>query len=312
MTAAQPSMLLIVPYLGRLPRTLDLWLESCRRNPHVNWLVTNDHPQELAFPPNVQFLQQSADQLLTRMQDKVGVAPKPFHPYKLCDFKATYGVMFEDELAGYDYWGVCDLDMIFGDMAQFLDLHKLAEYTKLFWPGHLTIYRNSPEVNNVFRMPGPGWNSLDILGSSQHYSFSEKGGIHTLWRLHRLPVYHENLVADIKIFAWIDGKTYCYQLIDGQIESREYLYVHFQKRWMPRGSVQIGDPYYITPNGFIQARKFPPSAEETIKLATPTWPARREFWRRRIKEQFARARRLFTREYLIRQPPADVLPPDVT
>src|SRR5690606_12993529 len=125
------------------------------------------------------------------------VEPEVFRPYKLCDYKVTYGVMFAEELQGYDYWGVCDLDMLFGDMAGVLDLHALSEYTKLFWHGHLTIYRNTPEVNNTFREPGPGWDPMDILRSRYYRSLDEKPGVHTVWRLKGLPVYHENLIADI-------------------------------------------------------------------------------------------------------------------
>lgn len=325
----QPSLLLIVAYLGRLPQVFDLWLESCRRNPHVNWLVTNDHPPAHDFPPNVQFLQQSADQIKARMQAKVGVVPEPFHPYKLCDYKITYGVMFEEELQGYDYWGVCDLDMIFGDIGKHLDLNALSQYTKIFWHGHLTIYRNTSDVNNAFRLPGPGWDALEVLRTPYFRSLDEKAGIYAIWRLHGLPVYHANLIADVlpaklrmyarkqpnveeQVFAWVEGRVVCYQRLEKEVAEREYMYIHFQKRWLPRGDVEVGDPYFITPNGMVRATTLPPSAADVRRLSTPSRQAYVEFWKRRLKEQVARVRRHYAGEKILRQPPADVLPLDDT
>src|SRR5690606_38614135 len=119
-----------------------------------------------------------------------------------------------------------------------------------------------PEVNNTFRLPGPGWDSLDILRSPNAHLFDEKGGIHTLWRYHNLPVYYKNLIADIhpnsphmiarkqpnvhpQIFAWVDGRIVCYQVKDDRVEELEYMYIHFQKRRMPRGDFPRGESFYI-------------------------------------------------------------------
>ena len=37
-------------------------------------------------------------------------------PYKLCDYKPSYGEVFKDELAGYDFWGNCDIDLVWGNI----------------------------------------------------------------------------------------------------------------------------------------------------------------------------------------------------
>src|SRR5947207_1808436 len=33
-----------------------------------------------------------------------------------CDFRPVYGDLFLDRYDGYDWWGWCDLDMLFGDL----------------------------------------------------------------------------------------------------------------------------------------------------------------------------------------------------
>ena len=52
-------------------------------------------------------------------------------PYKCCDLKPAYGVIFEEYLTAYSYWGHCDFDLIFGDLQYFAPLtnkNKVYEY----------------------------------------------------------------------------------------------------------------------------------------------------------------------------------------
>ena len=45
-------------------------------------------------------------------------------PYKLCDYKPVYGLIFDEDLQDYDFWGHCDVDLIFGDIRKFINLYK--------------------------------------------------------------------------------------------------------------------------------------------------------------------------------------------
>ena len=65
-----------------------------------------------------------------------------------------YGEIFEDYLLGYDFWGMCDMDMIFGDLSRFITTDILEKHDKIYQLGHLTLYRNNKEVNGRFRLDG--------------------------------------------------------------------------------------------------------------------------------------------------------------
>lgn len=52
----RPSILLILPYFGRWPSYMDLWLRSCGANPDVDWLVVSDRDLPGERPPNVRHL----------------------------------------------------------------------------------------------------------------------------------------------------------------------------------------------------------------------------------------------------------------
>ena len=54
-------------------------------------------------------------------------------PYKLCDFKPAYGEIFNEFISSFDYWGYCDVDLIWGNIRKFLSNDLLdKEYDKIF------------------------------------------------------------------------------------------------------------------------------------------------------------------------------------
>jgi len=46
---------IIIPYFGKWPLWIDLFLESCRFNPTVDWLIFTDCPMPGNRPENVAF-----------------------------------------------------------------------------------------------------------------------------------------------------------------------------------------------------------------------------------------------------------------
>jgi hypothetical protein len=96
-------------------------------------------------------------------------------PYKLCDFKPAYGFLFEKHLTGYDFWGHCDLDIIFGDIRAFMTHELLENYDVIssrhdYVTGSFALYKNTPEVNTLFMK------SKDfqfVFTSPNHFCFDE-------------------------------------------------------------------------------------------------------------------------------------------
>lgn len=60
-------------------------------------------------------------------------------PYKLCDFRPLYGEIFSNYVDGYDFWGYCDCDLIFGDIRKFLTEELLSTKDYLLGMGHFHI-----------------------------------------------------------------------------------------------------------------------------------------------------------------------------
>ena len=62
------SILLIIPYFGKFKNYFQLFLESCRVNSSINWLILTDDVRKFDYPKNVQ--SPRANAILAKMFEK--------------------------------------------------------------------------------------------------------------------------------------------------------------------------------------------------------------------------------------------------
>jgi hypothetical protein len=170
-------------FVGTWPKWADLFVESCRHNPSIDfYLITDCIPPHHVPPKNVRFVNLDLPGFSALASAKLGLEVNLTRPYKLTDFKPAYGVIFRDYLEKYDFWGYCDLDIVFGDIRKFLTDELLDEYDviatrKEFITGHFTLYRNTDNITRLYE------NSRDykevFSTSSNSFAFDECG-----WGLH--------------------------------------------------------------------------------------------------------------------------------
>lgn len=279
------SIILICPYFGKLPYNhMLLWLESCRMNPTINWLIfTDDTKNGFDFPQNVRVEYMSYDAFKMLVQSHFDFEVSIDTPYKLCDFKPLYGHIFQDYIHGYDYWGHCDMtDTIYGNLRHFLTDDFLQSADKLLFLGHLSIYRNSPEVNDLplKDIPEMGYRLRDVLGNSKNALFDELAyiSINSIYKYYGRKVSRQDdMYLDVnalypsfrafrykknfewqqdgfvsRIFEWNQG-TLTEHILDnkGEKVSRELGYIHIQKRAMSSTLKGLPSRYLIVPNQFI-------------------------------------------------------------
>lgn len=276
----------ICPYFGKLPTYLQLWLNSCEKNPKVNWILITDDKSDFRYPKNVTVIYWTFEELKLYIQGKFKFKISLDSPYKLCDYKPVYGYIFEELLKEYDFWGHCDIDCIMGNIRKFITDDILEKYDKVLFLGHMTIYKNNDEVNNRFKIKTKS--NIDykqILQSNENYAFDElnKSSINTIYFENKFPIYKgaDDLYADIspleysirlshydenyqnyrekrkkQIFIWDNGKLIRKYIENGEVKEDEFLYVHFQKRKMNVhiNSIKSNNKFIIVPNGFIDLK----------------------------------------------------------
>lgn len=234
---------------GIWPLELPAFLVSCEKNSSIDWkIVTNLTPPENP-PKNVEFINVELEELFERFQKKVGV-PLPFtNLKKMGDVKSTYGIIFDDILSDYDFWGLCDMDIIWGDIRNVITDDLLEEYDIISsregnMSGHFSLFRNIPGVADICRyVPGfsetwtqTRYRSLDEVQMS---NFLKRRIIKPDGK--DLKVLMKKIQHDAgettpgqsdpesqEVWKWIDGKVYRLQQNSGIVEKEplESMYVH--------------------------------------------------------------------------------------
>ena len=146
---------------GPLPAYLPLFLLTAGRNRAFEFVFVADSPAphhllEGGLPPNVTWIEQSLPDLLAEISQQLGLTLPKTDPYKLCDYKPTFGHTLPTLLGDADFWGHIDCDMVLGDLSRFLtdailDAHDIVGLRgRQFIHGPLTLYRNTESVNQLF------------------------------------------------------------------------------------------------------------------------------------------------------------------
>ncbi len=167
-------ILLIVPYLGTWPFWFDAYLASIAKNPTIDWLFITDCEIPAEYPSNVQFIPTT----LNKLNKKINVGLNinvPLTPRKLCDIRPAYGKIFKKYIEEYDFWGFCDVDIVWGDIRKFITKEVLSNYDiissrKKAISGHFTIFRNIERLNNYYKtIP-----NYDYLIKQKKYMWAEE------------------------------------------------------------------------------------------------------------------------------------------
>ena len=288
------SIIFIVPYFGQFPNYFQLWLDSCKENSTINWLIITDIEDKYKYPSNVKRIRMTFEELVIFIQSKYDFKIGLQTPYKLCDFRPAYGDIFQDYIAGYDYWGYCDVDLIWGNIRKFLTDDLLSKnYDRLFSLGHCTLYRNADDNNSIYRTAIKGCLTYrEIFASQFNFVFDETQIIEIYAKLGKR-VYSpivcydvcvkklrfqpseetaknticDSLIGKRGIFLKNADGIFFYYIQEKKILSKEFMYIHLQKRKMTVDfNYQYPSEYCIIPNRFVPNMEM---SEDNIKLAQP-------------------------------------------
>lgn len=287
------KIVLINCYFGAFPSYFPLFLKSCQQNDTVDFLIFTDNQYD-RLPKNVKLIPATFGEIRNRIQAKFDFEIVLDQPYKLCDYKPSYGSVFEEYIRGYDFWGYCDLDLIFGDLRKYLTEEKLEQYEKLYQLGHLTLYRNTSENNQRFMLDN-ALSYKDAFTTKIITVFDEEKGIQKIYSSHNIPVYLGRDYADItpkhfqfrlsdafievpiaknnykyQVFAYEKGHVYRYYAEKGTILRDEFAYIHIQKRRMMLDGEN--ECYYITNRGFVPKKSHEDVTIQLIKKLNPYEP----------------------------------------
>lgn len=257
---------------GQLPEYFQMWLETCRWNPTVDFLLFTDDQRKFDYPPNVYVHLMSFQEMIELFQEKFDFKISLDAPYKFCDYKPAYGEIFSEYLQGYDYWGHCDIDLFWGNIRKFITDELLQNYKRIFSHGHCSLYRNTAEVNAWYRtLPNKGYQDWKMVYQTNKSCCYDEwaghcgGGISQIMKSNGIEFYDEICFADINVMSgWFKinylentgKKSYFYydkgilKMVSDKCET-EFLYAHFQKRKPEIKANVLKDVFYFVAPNYI-------------------------------------------------------------
>jgi hypothetical protein len=168
---------LIQVWLGQLPEYFEYHFESIRKLKQIDFIFFTD--QSVQFESDnfhVKHINKDLLQDLFYEKTKTKIDLKNQN-YKVCDLKASYGHLFEDFLVDYSFFGVYDIDTIFGDLNKFIDPY-LSEFDIISFGGKeyhnrisgpLIIFKNVLELKTAYQSD----EFFTMLQNSEVVSFEE-------------------------------------------------------------------------------------------------------------------------------------------
>lgn len=285
--------ILILPYFGKFNNYFELFLKSCEKNSDFNWLIFTDDRRMYDYPDNVKVVYMEFTEFREIIQKKFDFEISLQMPYKLCDYKPSYGYVFQEYIKEYKFWGYCDCDIIFGKISDFLNEDMFKYYDRMFTVGHFSIFKNTSEINELFMNDINGVKYFEkVYKSNKIWAFDELM-LNDIFRNSKFKFYQNDLSYNISVYnykfrmvkripdvnryftedyiptvtLWNNGilKRYYFSEDDGRLLNNEYMYIHLQHRNMIN-NLTNNDLYQIVPNAFIDIKDENIDFSEFIKV----------------------------------------------
>lgn len=242
------SIAVIVTWFGTLPPYFSAWIESAERNSDIDFLIFSDC-DIVSESANIKFSRMSLADTIKMFESKLNRNINIKNSYKFCDCRAFFGLAYADYLKNYDFWGYCDIDLVFGDIREFLTDDILSKYDRFYQYGHLCIFRNCERMNHLYDLPGGIYKENEIFLGEAKTTLEEHLGLNRICEKNDISWYTQVDFADFaikypyrleakhgvqnyanQIFVWHNGEAKRFYRNNGKVEEDKYIYMHWQKR----------------------------------------------------------------------------------
>lgn len=276
----------IICWFGKLPAYFDIWLQTAKYNSKFDFLILTDDSYKNTLPDNVFFRKYSLPQFRERAKEVLKSQVSIKRAYRVCDFRPMYGLIFSEYITKYDFWGYCDLDLIFGNIDSFVTDKMLCDNDAIFNAGHFTLIRNIARTNNLFKQDGSVFSYKIVIKNDAIFAFDEFTGIQRiahktgLKAIFGIPYvdadakYKQLTSRTAKVnpqnqaFYWEKGNLYRVILYKGKILYQNIAYIHMQKREIKETEISA-ESFWITPDGYYNKYYLGKPTERDILVMNP-------------------------------------------
>ena len=209
---------MVVPYFGQYPEWFDLWMRNTER--------MRKHGYDFLFDTN-------ETDFKKRVWRKLGIECPPMTGTgRIWNYRPALGVLYEDEIKDFDFWGHCDFDVVFGQVEKWvtddflndLDVHSNHDD---YICGPWTLYRNTPVVNTLFQATDEWKERME--GQDWTHGWAEKGFTSIV------DMFHDEGIINRKYTKWQtrsqDDFSTCVLHDDGRLTEggNDCMMLHFRR-----------------------------------------------------------------------------------
>ena len=270
MRSEKHTIAIIVTWFGKLPEYFPAWLRSAENNTDIDFYLIFDQ-DVYSESQNIHFikttLQREVERIGKALNEKITINK----PYKFCDLRIFFGEAYKDILKNYEFWGYCDIDLVFGNIRKFLSDDILENYDRFYDWGHLSIFRNNYKMNHLYDLKGGIYSKDEIFRGKEKTTPEEHFGINRICEINNIKWYRNVDYADF--FVMYSSLILCHKCINyyhqvfyceygnvfrayyenGKIKTNDYVYIHWQKR-KPKINEKLGECFFVTSNELINKK----------------------------------------------------------
>ena len=172
----QKSIAILTCWYGPYPWYFPYFICSSAYNPKIDFYIITDNRETIPNKPeNIKIKNMALDEIKKKASAKLGFTVNIDRPYKLCDFKPAYGFLFPEIIKGYDFWGHGDIDVVYGNIRDFMTNEILNVYDVVsarhdYITGTFCLFRNNEKMNTLFMQSK---DYITVLESADNFCFDE-------------------------------------------------------------------------------------------------------------------------------------------
>jgi hypothetical protein len=199
------SFAFLTCWYGPYPWYFPYFIHSCSFNPSVDFIIITDNKEKIPDKPdNVKIVYRTLEEIKNNAGEKLGFPLNLEYAYKLCDFKPAYGFLFPEIIKDYSFWGQADLDIICGNIREFITNEMLETYDFInmrhdYTTGCFALYRNTEKMNTFFMRSK---DYKQVFSASEYMGFDECsfafGGLENGKSIFEIPTQIESFTHLIK------------------------------------------------------------------------------------------------------------------
>ncbi len=147
---------ILIPYFGTWPEWIELFFHSASLNSDFHFIVYTNCKTTFELPSNVTIHSIEFENYIAFVQKELDFEVNIQNPYKTCDLRPLFGHIHKNDFLQYDFYGWCDVDLIFGNLSHFYTKEILENYDVFSThghciSGHFSFFRNNEKNREMYK-----------------------------------------------------------------------------------------------------------------------------------------------------------------